>query len=536
MTSGGGRRAALDVVLVAALQAIGGLKSFLLLPIIARTLDAEAYGIWSQVSVSVALLTAVAMLRLDSACIRYYAGPLARAFGPGEGEPAPQVLGQVREGYFSALAMILGTLAALGALAWGLAEPLSRLFFGAGTPSHWALLLWAKLATAVLLTFALAYYRARQRIRFFASMQLAVDLGGLATMTALLVLAGVSLELAVIALCALEGLAAAGLLLATAMQLTRWSGGGSWRFAQGELRRLLALSAPLVPYMLAIWVINYVDRFVILDQLGLAQVGVYAAAYMLGNLAQFVVGPVNVVLYPLLAARWSVGEKASVARLTADTARIYVALSVPLLLALVVAAPPLLVLLTGNDSFRVAPTLVFMIAAGVLLSGLDQLFRNVLILAERTRWFFPLTAPLAVANLLLNLWWVPRFGLSGAAAATLLVLVVKAWLLGTAAQRTLPLGLPWRDLGLILGGGAALSVAWWWGLSLVFEAPNPWLYLILTLGCYAGLLTTAGVLRRVDPVLAAALLGNLRRFSTRISSRIARRVLGSSKEKPKGKE
>ena len=63
-----------DVGLMGITQAILGLQAFLLLPILTKFLGATDFGIWSQIRITVSLLSGFAMLGLGSAVVRFMSG------------------------------------------------------------------------------------------------------------------------------------------------------------------------------------------------------------------------------------------------------------------------------------------------------------------------------------------------------------------------------------------------------------------------------------------------------------------------------
>ena len=100
-----------DVGLVATAEALLGLQTFILLPILAKFLGARYYGIWAQINTTVNLLSAVALLGFGSVIIRYLA--------------AEEDKKKVSKLFFSALSipLILGLI--LSALLFIFAEPIA---------------------------------------------------------------------------------------------------------------------------------------------------------------------------------------------------------------------------------------------------------------------------------------------------------------------------------------------------------------------------------------------------------------------------
>ena len=60
-----------DVIIYFLGAALLQIRGFIFLPIIAKTLGTVEYGIWTQITITLGLLTPVLMLRLETACVRY---------------------------------------------------------------------------------------------------------------------------------------------------------------------------------------------------------------------------------------------------------------------------------------------------------------------------------------------------------------------------------------------------------------------------------------------------------------------------------
>ena len=63
-----------DIGIVGITQLITMLRGFILLPIITKLLGAENYGIWTQITVTIGLVTPVIVLGLPYSLVRFLAG------------------------------------------------------------------------------------------------------------------------------------------------------------------------------------------------------------------------------------------------------------------------------------------------------------------------------------------------------------------------------------------------------------------------------------------------------------------------------
>ena len=104
--------------------------------------------------------------------------------------------------------------------------------------------------------------------------------------------------------------------------------------------------------------------------------------------------------------------------LVESVTRTYILLAVPLVVLLCVFARPLVAMLTTapyHEGYRLVP----FVAAAIFLSGLEERFESGLLYQKKTGIIMRLVAAAGLANLALNLFFVPRYGYLAAAVTTL---------------------------------------------------------------------------------------------------------------------
>ena len=193
---------------------------------------------------------------------------------------------------------------------------------------------------------------------------------------------------------------------------------------------------------------------VMLERLrGPAEAGVYATAARLSEVWYAVPQLVMVALFPVLwqlrerESRWREGIQA-----TAD-ALFWAAFGVAL--ATQFLAQPLVMVLFGAEYREAAPILALHIWAGLFVF-MRALVSRWLIAEDLIRLSLWSHGAGALTNVLLNLWWIPIYGATGAAWATVISYGVAGWLAfyvpvetrGLARQMAAAMLLPlnWRRL------------------------------------------------------------------------------------------
>jgi len=217
-------------------------------------------------------------------------------------------------------------------------------------------------------------------------------------------------------------------------------------------RRMQAFGLPLVPSALALIAVNFSDRFFLahlsdLTEVGLYEIGVRIASAMVLLLTAFRTA------WPAFA--YSIDDDEEAGRTYAYVLTYLVALGSWAALALGLLAPWLVRLLTTPEFHpgeRVVGPLAFataVFAAYVVVSiGVGR--------ARRTGFNWVITGVAAVVNVALNLALIPRYGMMGAAAATVAAYGLMAVAMAWWANRVFPMPYQLRRVAIALAAGAAL--------------------------------------------------------------------------------
>lgn len=232
------------------------------------------------------------------------------------------------------------------------------------------------------------------------------------------------------------------------------------------MRQLLRYGTPLALTAGLGMIVSGSDRFLIAWLLDDAATGRYAVSY---DLASFAVGLllmiVNLAAYPLAVRALEQGGPAAVRRQLGVNLTALLALGLPAAVGLAILARPLAEVLLGAGFVAEAAALLPLIALAALVRDLKAYYLDLAFqLGRRTLEQIWVTAAAALANLALNLWWIPVFGLAGAAWATVvaygLAFGLSAWL----GRRVFTLPLPGRDALKIVAAVLAMA-GFLWGLG-----------------------------------------------------------------------
>ena len=375
---------------------LGGLASkllgFVLLPIYTRYLSPAEYGVWSLLLITGSVAATIAQMGLGSALFMEvsYREENRRA----------------AEG--TALLAILVAAGALATAGSAFAESLSLAVFGG--PEYARLLclvLFASLLGAVDIVL-LARIRIEGRPGLFST--IAVARFALA--------AALNIYFIVGRRAGVEGLALASLYTA-ALFSAGYIGVLVVRdgiaFSADALRRMLRFGLPLVPANLAGMVLVSADRYFIEHYSSSEELGLYSLGYNIGLTINLAVQALQLA-WP--AHMFTLAKRPDAPEQFARLLTYYLAIFGALCLVLCVFAREALIIL-ATPQFYGAAKVVPLIALSYVIYGAVFMTNTGLVLKEKTKYVAIFTAGAAIVNLGLNAVWVPRFGMMGAAWATL---------------------------------------------------------------------------------------------------------------------
>ena len=151
--------------------------------------------------------------------------------------------------------------------------------------------------------------------------------------------------------------------------------------------------------------------------------GTYAVSSRLAALTLLGFLVIQSSVLPMLAERFALGEMGALQRLVRWTARMSAALSLALGLGLILLGDFLLGIFGVEFQARVPALLV--LTVGQMLNAFTGPTGVLLWVTGREQILAKLLGASLLINLLLNLWWIPLFGVVGAAYAT--VVAYTAW-------------------------------------------------------------------------------------------------------------
>jgi O-antigen/teichoic acid export membrane protein len=392
-----------DVAIIGFTQILINSSSFVLLPIITKTLGAYDYGIWAQLSVTVSLLTALASLALSTAFVRFFSSKTDKK--------------EISRGFFSIFFFIaLLSLVIIGIL-FVLSEPISLFLFNTSIYTTLFQITLFLILLNALFTIALFYFRIYRQMLIYTFLGVFASVGGMLLTIFLLIFLDYGLYGIVF-----SALFSYFLPLVIALVIIIKQVGFS-RPSFSEMSKYLRFSLPLAPNSLIFWITDSSDRYIVGFILGTVNVGIYSAAYSIGYIVSLFVFPLQMILFPQLTTLYDNGEIDKVKTYISYSLKFFLLICVPSVVGLTVLARQLFVLLTTSE-FTNGFTVIPVIALSALFYGLVQIIINITLVYKKTKFNFWIQVIAALSNIVLNFILIPLFGIIGAAFATLFSFVI----------------------------------------------------------------------------------------------------------------
>ncbi|MFI5212916.1 MAG: lipopolysaccharide biosynthesis protein [Gemmatimonadales bacterium] len=417
------------------------LVAFVLVPLYTHFLSPADYGVLGVLASVTAVLSAISLMGLPGTATRYYF----------EFPDTDRRQSFLRTVWMCAVAAAV----VVGLLSFTAGRPVAALLLP-GVPFRPLVLLtvWTA-ALAGLPSIPLAIYRAAERPAAYVGLSVSTF---------------VTTMLLMIALVAGARLGVYGAVLAQFLSTMVMAGVAAWlmwptmraTLRAGDVRRAVTFGLPLIPHTLATWALNLSDRLILQRYVPLSEIGIYSLGYQFGMIMSMLGAATNNVWTPFFMQRALDRERAPA--LSAAATR-FVAAAAWLTLGVAILSPDAIALM-ANARYAAATRIAPIIAVGYGLLMLYFLPTNVLFAANRTAALAVCSVGAAAANVALNIWLVPRWGIAAAAFNTAIAFAVELMAVHVVARKVTPFQYEWRRITVILLSAAALAGA---GLAIRLE-------------------------------------------------------------------
>jgi len=215
---------------------------------------------------------------------------------------------------------------------------------------------------------------------------------------------------------------------------------------------MLRFGLPTMPAELSLYLLNFVDRIVIVRSLGLAEAGLYSLAVKFAQAVNVLVRGFQLAWPPLA---YSIRDDGEARRAYAAIVTWFVAGCAFVVTGMWLFSRWIVRILAAPEFFD-SYEAIGLIATGVTLYALYMVLVVILGRTGRTEFNFPATAAALIANVALNIVLVPPLGIVGAGLALVASYVIVVGLMYVFTQRLFPVPYEWSRLARVLFASAAL--------------------------------------------------------------------------------
>lgn len=388
--------------------------AYLLLPLWAQFLVPADFGIVGTMAVYSGLLIVLLQLGLASALLRLWS---EKATDPAQGRALVSSVFLLQMGV---AVIVVGGLALFGERAWA-TWTAGKIAFS----PYVELMLWTSCLESILLM-PIVLYQARHQAMLVLAAQGAKFVLGV----------GCSAYLVIGLRWGAYGVLLGQLLSAAAVASVFWVvtllRSGSVRLSAPLSRAALAFGVPVVPHLVAMAILHGADRAILEKYVSLSELGQYNVGYTAGMVLMLMNLAFQRAWYPQYYDLMAAKKRAT--SFVLNSASSYVAVAASLSFACILLSVDAIYLLLPGQ-YHPSAVYVPAVVLSALLMGYYGFALAPVMFHKKTGWMPLLTSTAAAANVLLNLWLIPRWGALAAAWNTVAGYAVLFLLYGYVGRR-----------------------------------------------------------------------------------------------------
>jgi len=224
------------------------------------------------------------------------------------------------------------------------------------------------------------------------------------------------------------------------------------------LRRLMRFGLPTMPAELTLYMLNFVDRIIIVRTIGVAEAGLYSLAVKFAQAINVIVRGFQLAWPPLA---YSIRNDDEARRVYAAVVTWFIAGCGFLVTGMWLFSRWIVRALAAPEYFA-AYEAIGLIATGVTLYALYMVLVVILGRTGRTELNLPATSAALVANIVLNILLVPPLGIVGAGISLVASYLIVVGVMYGFTQRLFPVPYEWARLArVVLISAALVGLAEW---------------------------------------------------------------------------
>ena len=261
----------------------------------------------------------------------------------------------------------------------------------------------------------------------------------------------------------LSALIVNGVLVAYLLPMTLREVGA--QFSWPKLKGMITYGLPLIPSNILAYIVNVSDRFFVNAYVGLTQTGLYTLGYRFGILVnEFVSSPFAQIWVP---RRFEMFQKEDAERVFARIFTYFTGALFFVGLGISVATKDVIKIMSEKafwDAYLVVPVIVL----SYIVSSFQMHFNVAILFKKKTKYLMYINFVTGGINIVLNFVMISRWGMWGAAWATLICFVIKVVLVYLVGNWLVRIAIEWSRVFKLV----AIAAVMYFLISLI-ETGSP---------------------------------------------------------------
>jgi len=232
----------------------------------------------------------------------------------------------------------------------------------------------------------------------------------------------------------------------------------SFRFLPVTLKEMIRFGFPLSFSGLASRVLNIGDRYILGFLTTLEMVGAYDIGYRIANAVDIIlIRSFNNAYQQMI---WKHVRAANIRRIIRKFLNYFLFVFLWIILAVSVFSYDLVNLMTVTyDEYLAASIIIPTILLALVIRGMGFIFKQTLQMASKTAMIAYITLGSAVLNIGLNFLMIPRWGMQGAALATLLSFLFSSGISAWLSEKYFETHYEWLNMGKLFLSAALIYIS-----------------------------------------------------------------------------
>lgn len=414
---------------------------FIMIPVYTHYLTVSDYGILELMDLTVNIVSLLIGVRLGSAIIRYYHH---------YENPEDKL-----EVFSTALIFVsLLTIAVVAVLEF-FTKPIAGLVLGSPDYFRYFQIIFVSMGVQTIASVPESYLLARKESFVYSSISIGTLISYLSFNILFIVVYRMGIMGMLLSMIITKVLNTSSLLIIVSKQL-------KLSFSWEKLKNMLKFGLPLVPESFCLFIMHYSDRFFVQKFCQSEQLGQYSLGYKFGMLVYYLISE------PFFSTwntqRFEIAKQDDAKSTFARIFTYYSAITIFVGLGISVFIDEVIRIMTP-ESYQGATTVVAIVVSGYIFLGMANFFNLGIMVRYKTKFAAYIQMIIAGLNLMFNWFFISRYGVIGAAFATMLSFFCLAALTMTVSQHLYPVPFELRRVLVLF-----ITAAFVYGISRLIHA------------------------------------------------------------------